>query len=327
LIAAAEGIRSLFSPPIVVVDDGSEKESGSVFASLKSGGCDILTHERNLGKGAALKTAIRHVLSAYPDALGIVTADADGQHLPEDIFRLAQRLAEDPGGIILGVRDFDRENVPFKSRWGNRVTSAVFFLNTGVSLGDTQTGLRAVPMNLAAAYAQAKGERFEFEMNALLYACKRRVPLFTMPISTVYSENNRASHFRAVRDSARIYRDILKFGCASGICAAVDFGLFVALASSAFGLGVAVPAILARLVSGLCNFFINRFFVFGGGKKGAPVKYLSLFLAQMLISAELTAVLTDAGLFAPVSKLAADLGLWVISYAIQKKYIFGREKS
>jgi glycosyltransferase involved in cell wall biosynthesis len=226
LAAVVEGIRSFFSPLIIVVDDGSEKGRGAIFSSLESGGCDVLVHERNMGKGAALKTAIRHIRSAYPDALGIVTADADGQHLPEDIFRLAQRLSEslegEPGGIILGVRDFDRVDVPFKSRWGNRITSAVFFLNTGVSLSDTQTGLRAVPMSLATVYAQAKGERFEFEMNALLYACKMKIPLLTMPIGTVYADNNRASHFRAVRDSARIYGDILKFGCASGFCAAAD---------------------------------------------------------------------------------------------------------
>jgi glycosyltransferase involved in cell wall biosynthesis len=329
LTAVAEELRSFFSPPVVIVDDGSKKECAAIFSGLKSAGCDVLTHGHNRGKGAALKTAVRYVLSAYPDAVGIVTADADGQHLPEDIVRLARRLTEDPGGMILGVRDFDRADVPFKSRWGNRITSAVFFLNTGAKLGDTQTGLRAIPMRLAAMYAQAKGDRFEFEMNALLHACRIGVPLLTMPISTVYSENNRGSHFRAVRDSARIYWDIIKFGGSSAICAVVDFALFVTIASSAFGQGargVIMSAVLARLVSGLCNFFLNRFFVFGAGKKGASVKYLLLFIAQMLISAELTAALTETGLLAPVSKLIVDSALWVMSYVIQRIFIFGRKK-
>jgi glycosyltransferase involved in cell wall biosynthesis len=335
LITLTEEIRSLFSPLTVIVNDGSEKECETVFSALESCGCHVLTHERNMGKGAALKTAVRHILSACPDAAGIVTADADGQHLPEDIFRLAQRLteqrpAEEPEGIILGVRDFYREDVPFKSRWGNRITSAVFFPNTGVSLSDTQTGLRGIPMNLAAMYAQAKGDRFEFEMNALLEACKMKIPLFTIPISTVYSENNRGSHFRAVRDSARIYWDIIKFAFSSGVCAGLDFALFMAFSSFAFGQdprGVVISAVLARLVSGMCNFCVNRFFVFGCGKKGASVRYLLLFLAQMLISAELTAFITRIGLFAPIAKLIVDSALWAVSFVIQKKFIFRREKS
>jgi glycosyltransferase involved in cell wall biosynthesis len=199
LIRLAEEIAALFSPRIVVVNDGSGEKSAPVFESLKRMGCDVLVHTRNLGKGAALKTGIRHALAVYPDALGIVTADADGQHSARDIFCLAQHILErpetlecpedpecpegseseersegserpetpecperpeHPEGIILGTRSFDEKQVPFKNRWGNKITSAIFWLRTGLRLVDTQTGLRAIPMRYVPAIARADGSRF-----------------------------------------------------------------------------------------------------------------------------------------------------------------------
>jgi glycosyltransferase involved in cell wall biosynthesis len=370
IIALVEGIQAFGLSWIVIVDDGSSKACDSIFSKLRGYGCEILTHVRNRGKGAALKTGVHYVLSACPDTAGFVTADADGQHLPEDIYRLARMLEEAPTGMILGVRCFEGEGVPFKSKWGNRVTSWVFFLKTGVRLSDTQTGLRAMPADFAALYTETGGDRFEFEMNVLLSACKQGIPLLTAPIHTVYTENNRSSHFHSVRDSARIYWNLfntsasrrrggalldearlslshrrrrsltpsdgkgswlslLKFGCASGISAALDFGLFIAIFSFIFGQsakGVVISTVLARLISGLSNFLMNRFIVFAGKTNGVFMKYVLLFLAQMLISAQLTAVITEAGLFAPISKLIVDSGLWILSFFIQKNYIFRQEK-
>ena len=211
LVRLVREIRSLFSPRIVIVNDGSDEQCARVFKELELMGDYIITHSRNLGKGAALKTGIRHALSAYPDACGIVTADADGQHSPQDIYRLAQRLTESTDGIVLGVRSVDEKHVPFKSRLGNKITSFVFRLKTGIKLHDTQTGLRAIPMRYAQSVLQVNGSRFEYEMNMLLFASRMNIPLITIPIGTIYSDNNRSSHFRPVRDSARIYFDILKF--------------------------------------------------------------------------------------------------------------------
>ncbi|WP_240189780.1 glycosyltransferase [Bacillus sp. P14.5] len=57
-----------------------------VPSSTRSGnGVTVLEHERNQGKGAALKTGIAHAVERFPDTNGIITVDADGQHLPEDV--------------------------------------------------------------------------------------------------------------------------------------------------------------------------------------------------------------------------------------------------
>src|SRR5262249_43671421 len=73
---AASGVRS-----IVVVDDGSGPEFQPLFESLERiAAVRILRHAVNLGKGAALKTAMNEALTKMPEAIGVVTADADGQH-------------------------------------------------------------------------------------------------------------------------------------------------------------------------------------------------------------------------------------------------------
>ena len=106
--------------PVIIVDDGSGKEYADLFAQaqeiLRELGGTVLTHEVNRGKGRGLKTAFAHILEAYPDAAGCVTADSDGQHTVDCILSVRQALEENPDKLILGVRRFDGEGVPWKSR-------------------------------------------------------------------------------------------------------------------------------------------------------------------------------------------------------------------
>lgn len=203
-------VKELLPARIIVVNDGSGPEYASVFDAIRDD-CVVLTHEHNRGKGDALKTGIRHALGVYPNATGIITADADGQHSPKDIRRIAESMSENPESVILGVRDFSQKQTPFKSRLGNRITSLAFRLKTGVNLTDTQTGLRGFPVCRAEIALSAEGSRFEYEMNLLMTLCKSGAELIALPIETIYSDNNRSTHFRAVRDSVRIYLNIIKF--------------------------------------------------------------------------------------------------------------------
>ena len=197
---------------IIIVDDGSGPAHGQIFDQLKFAyDCILCRHHENYGKGAAIKTGIDHMKRYFPGCAGYITADADGQHRPADILKVAKALQQHPDHLILGTRDFSQKQVPFKSFWGNRITSGVFRLITGRSCPDTQTGLRGIPARYAELALEVSGERFEYEMNFLMTAAQNRVPFLEVPISTVYLEGNRSSHFRPVRDSARIYGTILKF--------------------------------------------------------------------------------------------------------------------
>jgi len=114
-------------PILLIVNDGSGRECREVFE--KCGlvpGCSVLPLKQNMGKGFALKTGMRRILDIDPHIAGCITVDADGQHLAEDIGRIREAFCENPSSLILGCRDFDEEQVPFKSRFGNRITRSLF---------------------------------------------------------------------------------------------------------------------------------------------------------------------------------------------------------
>lgn len=153
----------------IVVDDGSGAEYAAIFELLKSKyACDICTHPSNCDKGRALKTGIRFLLDKYPESPGFVTADADGQHAVGNIRGIAGALSGHPHVLVLGVRNFGEEGIPFCSRFGNKMTSSIFRAATGIRCQNTQTGMWGVPMRYANLCLGLTGERYEYEMNMLM---------------------------------------------------------------------------------------------------------------------------------------------------------------
>lgn len=314
--------------PVVVVDDGSGDSYQGIFRKLEEElGCHVCRHAGNRGKGAALKTGIRYASRRLPDHAGYVTADADGQHRPADIRRVAEALLERPDSLILGARDLQGDHVPARSRFGNRLTSRVFRLITGVTCPDTQTGLRGIPKLHADKVLQMEGDRYEYEMNVLVELARQRVPFHMVPIQTVYINGNRGSHFRPLQDSLRIYGRILRFAISSLVCAGVDILLFTLL-SMLFAPSSAARVLLltagARTISGLCNFTLNRAWVFGdrGEVVESGPKYAALFMAQMICSGLLVWGLSFLPLPLTLVKVLVDGGLCLGSYLIQRRFIF-----
>lgn len=330
LIALVEKLRK-DDFDVVVVNDGSREECKGIFNTLKwRHQCDVLVHPENRGKGAALKTGIRYAWVGYPDACGYVTADADGQHSAEDIVKVAAAVESGSGGLVMGTRDFGGRDVPLKSRWGNRITAAVFRLCTGGRCPDTQTGLRGIPRKHAETCLAIRGDRFEYEMNMLMEFVKRKIPLVQVPISTIYLENNRATHFNSVRDSARIYANILKYSLASMSSAVIDLTLFT-LFTALFGAdaqGILESTVLARVLSGTVNFALNRNWVFrsSSGHLAELAKYFTLFFGQMMTSWALVTGLSGTASHPTLVKVFVDTGLFFLSYQIQKRYIFHSDR-
>ena len=197
---------------IVVVNDGSADRSP--FRPLEAReNVTVLHHERNRGKGEALKTGIRRLLE-NEKVIGILTVDADGQHLPEDVARVGSAAASAPDALVLGSRSFGR-GVPFKSAVGNTATRRILRLATGLDLKDSQTGLRALPRPLAERCLAIQSARYEFELEMLLLAKRMGIAFKEVDIATVYLDGNRATHFRPIRDSIRIYLVFLRFALVS----------------------------------------------------------------------------------------------------------------
>ena len=207
---------------IVVVNDGSDKSLNKIFASAARFGA-ILHHTQNMGKGQAIKTGLSYIQDHYPADCIIVTMDADGQHRVEDAIKICKLAQENLDALVLGSRKL-KENVPVRSRFGNTVTRLVYRISTGRKVWDTQTGLRAFSAKLIPQFLTVPGKRYEYEMNVLLTCSRTGIPILEEEIDTIYIDGNASSHFDTVKDSWRVYKEILKFSAASLISFFVDYG-------------------------------------------------------------------------------------------------------
>lgn len=332
LIQTVQSLINQSPYQLVIVDDGnSDQEAQAIFDQLgQMDPVSLVHHDHNKGKGAALKTGIAYIQNHFENTPGIVTADADGQHATHDILAVAQALIKNPDQLILGSRQFDQAHVPFKSALGNRVTSAIFRLVTGQSCPDTQTGLRGIPTTEYDAALKVQGDRFEYEMNYLLDAAKRKVIFKTVAIDTIYRDQNSHSHYQPLKDSLKILSIIIKFSLSSWLGALVDMALFFLLIHYVLGHGtneLMLATIIARIASGLVNYYLNVTYVFK--TQSSPsllMKYLSLFSILLALSAYGTALLPPILGSHFLKKILVDSFLFIASYAIQKDYIFNNQE-
>ncbi len=319
---------------IILVDDGSHSENKKYFAELAAlPEVTVLTHGVNLGKGAALKTAFSYFMRERPNGTGVITADGDGQHRTADIVACAEAMqaaktAGEPA-VVLGCRDFSLPHVPKKSRFGNKTTSLVFRLFCGMKISDTQTGLRAFPREYIPEMLEVKGTRYEYETNMLLMMGSADIPYKEVKIDTVYYDNNEKSHFRPVRDSIRVYGLIIKYAASSVASSVVDLLAFYLLARFLFGSNELAATALARAVSVIFNFTLNKKLVFeNGGKVGKTLlRYICLAVPIMLASGLAlhfisNVLMVESAFVKTLIKLPVDTLLFLISFRVQKKWVF-----
>ena len=328
------GLLPLGFSRIILVDDGSREENKRIFSELSSlPGVVLLTHERNFGKGQALKTAFGYCIEHPDGSRGVVTVDGDNQHHPDDVMAVSKALLDDPGAVVLGVRNFDGPDVPARSRTGNRTTSRAFRALYGLEISDTQTGLRAIPFELLPQMCEIPGERFEYETNMLLAVKGMGSHITEVPIRTIYIDENSSSHYRPVADSLRIVFQMLRFAASSGGAALVDYGLYTLLyfllAAQTLAVRVYIATAAARVVSSAVNYLVNRNAVFRqkSRKPGSLTRYYLLAVCQLAASATLVYLLT--GLFGGGSlliKLVVDTILFFLSFRIQRDWVFRSDK-
>jgi len=308
---------------VIVVNDGSGPAFEHAFRRLADlPRVYVLRHAVNLGKGAALKTALNFVLAAFPELVGVVTADADGQHLVDDIVAIAKTLLRNPDALILGVRQFDQA-VPMRSRFGNTLTRHFLRFLVGQRLADTQTGLRGIPKQLIPQLLKLPSSGYEFELDMLI-ACKHRsCPIVQQKIRTIYIDDNRSSHFSPVFDSMRIYFVLFRFTVNSLITALIDNLVFAAVYFS--GASVVRAQAAGRLLALTFNYAAARSFVFLSQQTHGVVlpRYLLLVLASGFVSYSLIQLLISLLSF-PVltAKVTAELLLFIVNFLIQRDMVF-----
>lgn len=310
---------------VLVVDDGSDASCSRVFWNLEEKSI-VLHHEKNCGKGAAIKTALSYINEELRQCSVIGIMDADGQHKTEDMMKLLEEASSHPDALVIGVRALD-ERMPWKSRMGNKITRSVFHALSGVYVSDTQTGLRAFTPQLLSTMLDIPGERYEYETNVLMNCARKQIEIREVPIQTIYhDEANSCSHFRKVRDSIRIYRNLLKFGLASFSSFLLDYVLFIAftvlLPKAAWA--VTISNVGARVISGFYNYRMNCRFVFHRkGSAQTGLQYLALAVGILTLnSLILNGFVSLLRMPAYPAKLLTEAILFLVSWFVQNKLIF-----
>ncbi|WP_028234374.1 bifunctional glycosyltransferase family 2/GtrA family protein [Pseudobutyrivibrio sp. MD2005] len=328
LVPLTKEIMTLFNN-VLVVDDGGGEKYAHIFNQLKEMGAIVVAHAINQGKGRALKSAINYcLLNPELAKAGVITVDADGQHRPEDIVKIADAMEANPDAVVMGCRAFDASNIPFRSRMGNGISRKVYKWACGIDVSDTQTGLRGLPYSFLEIAARCDGEKYEYETNMLLDIKSNNVPMKEVTIQTVYENNNESSHFNPVRDSIRIYSIILKYSFSSLFSALIDYIIFII--AHACGAKIMAATYIARACSCLVNFTLNKKMVFKGEGKVAVqlAKYLVLVVISGTISGWAVTNLSQLlPMIAPVIiKVPVEVILYIFNYAVQRAFIFNNKE-
>ena len=180
---------------IFVVDDGSVDKS--IFSKLDVS--KVIVNHKNMGKGFSLKKGFEYLKNL--NYLGVITIDDDLQQDISDVIKIADLFLKS-NGVYLGVRDF--KGAPILRRFANKVSSLFFKSIYGISIVDTQTGLRCFPCALLNDLTKVCGDRFEYEMNVLKYLVNNKIHISEVPIKTIYNDNG--SHFNSIIDSYKILK-------------------------------------------------------------------------------------------------------------------------
>ena len=329
LVSLCEELLKVENTKIVVVNDGSKKECEEIFSSLGKE-VTVLKHDVNRGKGCALKTGLRYIYENLKECSVVVTADSDGQHTPCDIMKVASSVDKDKREIVLGKRLLD-ENVPMKSKVGNVVARTAFVVATSVKIFDTQTGLRAFPTRLIPEMLDINGDRFEYEINVLLWAPSNSTVVREIDIKTVYINHNSGTHFRPFHDSVKIIGCILKYCASSFFSFLLDYALALILVPVFAHLGekeeiaLLLALLIARVVSSFVNYFLNKRYVFRMNKTSERylIKFFILTAFIFVLSYILNYVFNIIfGIPLSIAKPVSDTLLFVLGYYIQRMFIF-----
>lgn len=319
----AKGAEAIF-----VVDDGSiHSPVATVLGHLSDHRVQIFIHQKNAGKGRALKTGFQQVIAdERANCKGVITVDADGQHLVADVLKVAEAGLKQPNQVAIGSRKFSRAGVPLRSRFGNILTRIVFKVATGISVQDTQSGLRFLPTECLEMICQIPGERYEFELQMLTEIANKGIGVNQPEISTTYVDGNKSSHFRPLVDSARIYAVFLRYCAVSVSSAIADLLIFALLINTSFSIFTATY--IARVCSASFNFYGNRRFAFGGNQqKYSVITQAGLYVILAFVSASVSAALLQfigdlSVFFLVIAKAGIDISLFFLNFATQKLLIF-----
>ncbi len=188
-----------YTDNIIVVNDGSTDDTETILAQHQ---IEQVSYPVNKGKGWALRQGFKKAVALGYDYA--ITIDSDGQHYADDLPVFLQALTENPHAIFIGARNMNQSTVPGKSSFGNKFSNFWFWVETGITLPDTQSGYRLYPVK-ALASVKFFTRKYEFEIEVLVRAAWHGIAVKDVPVKVFYpAKEKRISHFRPFRDFSRI---------------------------------------------------------------------------------------------------------------------------
>jgi glycosyltransferase involved in cell wall biosynthesis len=184
--------------PVIVIDDGSYDGTGKVASAV---GAIVLRHDVNRGKGGALKTGFTWALEQGFD--GVITLDADGQHLPREIAKLLRERERSGCDLIIGGRSHLFDEMLPRRRMANRFSAACISLASGAKITDSQSGFRFYSANLLRNL-KLHTDRFDMESEVIVRAGRRGFGIVTIPIDLGFVDGLSTSHYKPLKDTLRI---------------------------------------------------------------------------------------------------------------------------
>ncbi|PLX38813.1 MAG: hypothetical protein C0608_11965 [Deltaproteobacteria bacterium] len=322
LLGLVSNLEELGFDDFIIVDDGSGPVHEDVFSSLeKNPKVKLLRHAVNLGKGAALRTGFNEVLNRGGEVA--VTVDADGQHHPEDVLKVALEAIANPGKLVLGRRSGEAQQ-PLRSKLGNMLTAAIFKAITCAEIHDTQTGLRAWPADLMRQSLTSTRNGYDFETETLLESLHSGVSWLEVPIRKIYFDGNAASHFSPIRDSFLIYWVLVRFSAASIAGSLLDYILFTF--AYWFLLDIPVSIVISRVGATLFYFVMARNMVFRQKRKRALIQFVQYIILVAVLGAISAAAISYMhahwGIQVLIAKAISEGLLLFVSFGVQRHIIF-----
>lgn len=333
---------------IVVVDDGSRGENTHYFdIAEQKYGTHVLHHSENEGKESALKTGFNYVLENFEDYDGVVTLHLNGKHSIDTIQRGVNLFYKENEAIVFGTRyykypDGQEQEVDWTKTYSESVLQAI----TGLEFKNRKTGMMVLPMTYIDELIQIEGEDESYEVNVALFARNNQIRRLQVLIETIYMEDEVDAGEEKPSEEAdenenqegknpllRFFNYnavFLKYIVSAVTTFIIDNGLFtivLALFMVDTFVGITISTGIARIVSSVVNYLMNRFFVFKGAAEESTLKFFLLTAVKIIVSAILVSMANSVFTFihTTILKIIVDGLLFTISYYIQKKYIFGEE--
>ncbi len=189
-----------YTDQVIVINDGSTDRTGDILTAFPQ--IHPIGYSKNRGKGWALRRGFKKAIELGFDYS--ISIDSDGQHFAEDLPKFLIQLEQTPNCLIIGARNMGQAGIPVKSSFGNKFSNFWYRLETGYKMEDTQCGYRLYPLR-ALQKMQFFTRRFEFEIEVIVRAAWKGIPITAVPVRIFYEEKaKRISHFRPFRDFARI---------------------------------------------------------------------------------------------------------------------------